>query len=67
MENNLQNASAQTGNALFQKTENQNITTLRDPNEPPTRPTAANASSDTFAVAGLGAWPDLWYFPAYAN
>lgn len=67
MENKLQNTAAKSDAVDFQKTENQVVISSLEPNNLLARPTDMEAALNNFTIAGLGVWPDLWYFPAYTN
>ncbi len=67
MENKLQNTAAKIDTVEFQKTENQVVVSFMEPGNLLAKPTDTEAALNNFTIAGLGVWPDLWYFPAYTN
>lgn len=67
MENKLQNTAAEIDAIEFQKTENQVVVSFMEPGNLLAKPTDTEAALNNFTIAGLGVWPDLWYFPAYTN
>lgn len=67
MENKLQNTAAKIDAVDFQKTENQVVVSFMEPGNLLAQSTDTEAALNNLTIAGLGVWPDLWYFPAYAN